>query len=272
MVAMNNTVSETTPKTAAKNRCSPRLRLPRAGQTPAPQTAFLCSADWRTPASGTQPLVNNPYQIPMAIGMDSVTSLYYTHNRNYSPSLGSVSRQDSLQYINGANAYQFVMGNPVGNVDPWGLQFHRIIPRSLYDFDNDTRITFSPAAVKFFKGATLGAAYHVNFTRRHFAYNDAVRAAIEKYLADHGICPTEMTTQEAKNLVKAIRKSNNKVIKWFLKGITTTPSFLDKLGDFLKGLTEGTENVPMFIVLPVDILRDLVPQPINVGGPPPPTA
>ncbi len=71
--------------------------------------------------------------------LDPVTGLYYTRNRNCSPSLGSVLRQepksrlsagvahreinqDPLQYINGANTYQFVMSNPVGRVDPWGLE------------------------------------------------------------------------------------------------------------------------------------------------------
>ena len=68
--------------------------------------------------SGTQPVVNNLYQVPMAIGMDSVTGLYYERNRNYSPSLGRWTSQDPLQYINGANTYQLVMGNPVMNVDP----------------------------------------------------------------------------------------------------------------------------------------------------------
>ena len=228
----------------------------------------ILNADWSATPSGETLAVNNLYQ---GMTLDPVTGLYYARNRNYSPSLGRWINQDPAGYINGANTYQFVMSNPVNAVDPWGLQMHHIIPQSLYDLDNDTRIPFSQAAVRVFKEATLDAPYHVNFTKQHFAYNNSVRAAIEKYLADHGICPTEMTTQEAKNLVKAIRSSNNKIIKWFLKGITTTPSFLDKLGDFLKRLTEGTENVPMFIFLPVGILRDFVPQPID-AGPPPPTA
>ncbi len=42
-------------------------------------------------------------------------------NRNYSPSLGRWINQDPVGYVNGANTYQFVMSNPVGNVDPWGL-------------------------------------------------------------------------------------------------------------------------------------------------------
>ena len=42
-------------------------------------------------------------------------------NRSYSPSLGRWINQDPAGYVNGANTYQFVMGNPVNAVDPWGL-------------------------------------------------------------------------------------------------------------------------------------------------------
>ena len=31
--------------------------------------------------------------------------------------------------INGANTYQFVLSNPVGNVDPWGGQYFATIGR-----------------------------------------------------------------------------------------------------------------------------------------------
>ncbi len=78
----------------------------------------VLNADWSTPPSGTQPAVSNLYQ---GMTLDPVTGLYYARNRNYSPSLGRWINQDPLQYINGANTYQFVMSNPVGNVDPWGL-------------------------------------------------------------------------------------------------------------------------------------------------------
>ncbi len=53
--------------------------------------------------------------------LDSVTGLYYARNRNYSPALGRWINQDPAGYINGANTYQFAMGNPVNAVDPSGL-------------------------------------------------------------------------------------------------------------------------------------------------------
>ena len=68
--------------------------------------------------AGSTPIVNNLYQ---GMTLDPVTGLYYARNRNYSPTLGRWINQDPAGYINGANTYQFVMGNPVNRVDPWGL-------------------------------------------------------------------------------------------------------------------------------------------------------
>ena len=82
-------------------------------------TITLLNADWSTPPSGTQPLVDNLYQ---GMTLDPVTGLYYARNRNYDTSLGRWINQDPAGYINGANTYQFVMSNPAGNVDPWGLE------------------------------------------------------------------------------------------------------------------------------------------------------
>ena len=80
-------------------------------------TITVLNADWSTPSAGTSPLVNNLYQ---GMTLDSVTGLYYERYRNYSPSLGTWTSQDPLQYINGANTYQFVMSNPVRYADPQG--------------------------------------------------------------------------------------------------------------------------------------------------------
>ena len=52
---------------------------------------------------------------------DPLTQLYHFDHREYSASLGTWTSQDPLQYINGANTYQFVVGNPVNAADPSGL-------------------------------------------------------------------------------------------------------------------------------------------------------
>ena len=79
-------------------------------------TITVLTSDWST--TGETPLVSNLYQ---GMTLDPVTGLCYARNRNYSPSLCRWINQDPAGFINGANTYQFVMSNPVGNVDPWGL-------------------------------------------------------------------------------------------------------------------------------------------------------
>ena len=78
-------------------------------------TITIMNASW-LPA-GTTSVVNNLYQ---GMTLDPVPGLYYARNRNYSPTLGRWINQDPAGYINGANTYQFVMGNPATLVDPAG--------------------------------------------------------------------------------------------------------------------------------------------------------
>jgi len=59
---------------------------------------------------------------------DPETGLYYVRNRTYSTVLGRWLQRDPLQYVNGANTYQFVMSNPVGNVDPTGESAAPFLP------------------------------------------------------------------------------------------------------------------------------------------------
>ena len=81
-------------------------------------TITILNANWSATPSGTVPLVNNLFQ---GMANDPVTGLYYERARWYSPSLGTWISQDPMQYINGANTYQFVMSNPVEAMDSLGL-------------------------------------------------------------------------------------------------------------------------------------------------------
>ena len=74
--------------------------------------------DYDSGDAGTVPLVQNLYQ---GMAQDPVTGLYYGRARWYSPSLGTWISQDPAGYVNGANTYQSVMGNPVRGTDPSGL-------------------------------------------------------------------------------------------------------------------------------------------------------
>ena len=80
-------------------------------------TITILNPDFTIAPTGTQPLANNLYQ---GMALDPVTGLYYQRARWYSPSLGTWISQDPLQYINGANTYQFVESSPVGRVDRSG--------------------------------------------------------------------------------------------------------------------------------------------------------
>ena len=78
---------------------------------------IILNADFSAPPAGTQPISDYLYQ---GMTLDAVTGLYYARNRNYSPSLGIWISQDPLQYVNGANRYQFEGGGPIEAVDSQG--------------------------------------------------------------------------------------------------------------------------------------------------------
>ena len=78
---------------------------------------IILNPNFTTAPTGTVPMVNNLYQ---GMALDPVTGFYYERARWYSASLGTWISQDPLQYINGANTYQFVGSDPVGRVDPGG--------------------------------------------------------------------------------------------------------------------------------------------------------
>ena len=204
-------------------------------------TITVLNADWSTLPTGTQPLVNNLYQVPMAIGMDSVTGHYYARNRNYSPSLGTVSRQepksrlsagaapreinqDPAGYIDGANTYQFVMGNPVGKVDPWGLAVgHHIIPGQIY---NESGL-FNPQSpgYRFFKNFYTGKTDpNHGWSKAHELYTKAVKKLVEKWLKDHpGVnpdCP-DFSEDNARAIADDVLRSDDPDIRGFLRNVLT---------------------------------------------------
>jgi RHS repeat-associated protein len=53
---------------------------------------------------------------------DAETSLYYYRSRYYEAGTGRFLSQDPIAFKGGVNFYAYVLGNPVGNRDPLGLQ------------------------------------------------------------------------------------------------------------------------------------------------------
>ena len=71
---------------------------------------------------------------------DIPTGFYVTPNRVYLTPLGVWAQQDPAGYVDGANLYQFVGGNPLRFADPFGLQETRLGPTTA-----PTNPTFPPA-------------------------------------------------------------------------------------------------------------------------------
>jgi RHS repeat-associated protein len=53
---------------------------------------------------------------------DRETGLYYNYHRYYDPKIGCYINQDPIGLRGGLNKYQYVLANPVGRIDPKGLQ------------------------------------------------------------------------------------------------------------------------------------------------------
>lgn len=52
---------------------------------------------------------------------DDETGLYHVRHRMYHPQLGRWLQRDPAGYVDGLNLYEYVGGNPIGAVDPSGL-------------------------------------------------------------------------------------------------------------------------------------------------------
>lgn len=70
--------------------------------------------------SQTSTAYTNPYQYT---GREKdINGLYYYRARYYRPDLGGFISEDPIQLAGGVNQYMYVNGNPIINVDPFGLR------------------------------------------------------------------------------------------------------------------------------------------------------
>ncbi|MFH1653534.1 MAG: RHS repeat-associated core domain-containing protein, partial [Pseudomonadota bacterium] len=66
------------------------------------------------------PTVENPFMFN-GREWDSEVGIYYYRARYYDPSIGRFISEDPINLAGGINLYNYVGGNPVNRVDPWGL-------------------------------------------------------------------------------------------------------------------------------------------------------
>jgi RHS repeat-associated protein len=74
--------------------------------------------------------------------LDAETGLYYYRARYYSPRLGRFISHDPMDYVDGMNMYQFVRGNPVNWVDPFGTTSQVLVEKiteSMEEMTEDER-------------------------------------------------------------------------------------------------------------------------------------
>ena len=166
---------------------------------------------------------SNPRSVPYCSDSyfpGSDFSRHYARNRNYSPSPGRFITQDPLQFINGGNTYQFVMSNPVGNVDPWGLAVgHHIVPKQIYKLLFDPNSPGYGFFENFYTGKT--SPNHGN-SAAHQRYTDAVRKLVKKWLKGHPDvnpeCP-DFSEDNAKAIADDVLKSDDPGIRDFLQNV-----------------------------------------------------
>ncbi|MDZ7620372.1 MAG: RHS repeat-associated core domain-containing protein [Patescibacteria group bacterium] len=81
--------------------------------------ATVHDPDWSNPAA---PATDGP--LYAGYHFDPETGLYHVRNRHYDPSLGAFTTRDPIGYAAGdANLYRYVGNDPVGAVDPSGLDW-----------------------------------------------------------------------------------------------------------------------------------------------------
>jgi hypothetical protein len=108
--------------------------------------------------------------------------------------------------------------------DPSGLEWHHVIIQALFEPGRANSLPFSLAARTVFNTRTVGvidAPGHFGFSGGHYAYNAAVRAEVNAWLAANRISPAAMTDAQARQLVQHIRNSPIPAIRNILARIAT---------------------------------------------------
>ena len=129
---------------------------------------------------------------------DKETGLHYNYYRDYDPKTGRYPQSDPIGLAGGLNTYGYVGGNPVGGVDPLGLE---TVTRRYYPGPFDVFIPGSPTNKAFGKRVFEACnSFSEQIDRMFSEANDGTNSGdeqdtylgkdierkLKKYLADEG--------------------------------------------------------------------------------------
>ncbi|MES2280545.1 MAG: RHS repeat-associated core domain-containing protein, partial [Pseudomonadota bacterium] len=138
---------------------------------------------------------------------------FYNYLREYDAATGRYRQSDPIGLNGGLNRFGYVEGNPLGDIDPFGLEpvGHHFVPQSLWKnepLQPDTRRVFDRATT----GPIPGGH---NYGDGHNKYNEATKEMYEKWKGQNKIQCETMTPKQAEDFVRQVKQSTDPRVREF---------------------------------------------------------
>lgn len=179
---------------------------------------------------------------------DPETGTYYFRNRTYDPMDGRFIQKDPIGMAGGINVYAYVDGNVENMTDPYGLDYHHLVPQSIWK-----NLNLSGEVKTLLNKAVVEAGDH-NFRSPHREYNQVVRELWNDFFKE--VNPEKITKGQAELFVESVKlnpKSGKLLDEIVVKGGS---SCMSKLA---KGLKGGSKIFPIIgaVIYVVDELLNV---------------
>ncbi|SED99707.1 RHS repeat-associated core domain-containing protein [Rhizobiales bacterium GAS191] len=134
------------------------------------------------------------------------TGLAYNWHRHYDATTGRYTQSDPLGFINGPSTFAYATNSPLVYTDILGLADHHLIPQALW---NKSPRDVPIEARQVFDDATIYAGETHNFSGGHPRYNRAVRDIFQQYCNSMNKLPSQLTAEDAMEIVSRVVNSQN---------------------------------------------------------------